>query len=351
MPIENINKSNILVIDDEPMNVEILSELFEIHEFENVTGETNPVQAVELYREKDYDLVLLDINMPVLDGFAVMNKFIEISKSQPPPILVLTALNDSETKIHALNTGASDFLTKPFDEQEVFCRVNNLLENHLNKKYLKDMNNILEAKVAQRTNELAQSQQEALESLAYAAEFRDKDTASHTVRVGWYSRLLGEKIGISGNELEVLFQAAPMHDIGKIGIADSILMKPGKLTPEEWKIMQSHSEVGAEILGHHSSPLMQAAKEIAMYHHEKWDGSGYPKGLAGTEIPINARVVIVADIFDALTIDRPYKDAWEVTKAIDYIEGESGRFFDPEIVQAFTDIIPEFLRVREEFKD
>jgi len=349
--LEKIKQSKVLVIDDEELNVEILSELFDIHEFENISGETDPVAAVELYKEQDFDLVLLDINMPVMDGFDVLRAFREINKEMPPPVLVLTALIDNNTRIKALSNGASDFLTKPFNQEEVFCRVNNLLEVHLSRKQLNNINHELEEKVQQRTKELMQSQQEALQSLAYAAEFRDKDTALHTVRVGWYSRLLGEKVGIQGDELDMLFQAAPMHDIGKIGIPDEILLKPGKFTPEEWEIMQSHSKIGGEILGRHSSLMMKKAQEIALYHHEKWDGTGYPHNLSGTGIPINARIVIVADVFDALTIDRPYKSAWEIDKAVEYIKEGAGTFFDPDLVMAFSEIIPDFLRIKEAFKD
>jgi len=349
--LDNIKQSKVLVVDDEELNVEILSDLFDIHEFENITSQTDPVAAVKLYKEQDFDLVLLDINMPVMDGFDVLDAFREINKKVPPPVLVLTALIDNNTRIKALSSGASDFLTKPFNQEEVFCRVNNLLEVHLSRKQLSNINHELEQKVLQRTKELMQSQQEALQTLAFAAEFRDKDTALHTVRVGWYSRLLGEQIGIQGDELEMLFQAAPMHDIGKIGIPDEVLLKPGKFTPEEWLIMQNHSKIGGEILGHHSSPMMKKAQEIALYHHEKWDGTGYPHKLSGTGIPINARIVIIADIFDALTIDRPYKNAWKIDKAVEYIQEGSGTFFDPDLVRAFSEIIPDFLRIKEAFKD
>lgn len=355
---QEVKDSRILIIDDEPVNINILQELFELEGFSDITGEPDPVKAVEHYKNEDFDIILLDINMPVLNGFDVMEKLKAFNKASPPPILILTAQHDNNIRIRALKSGASDFLTKPFNDEEVISRVNNLLKMHLGHKSLAIFNQELEKRVAHRTKELTLlteelllNQQEALACLGLAAEYRDMDTASHTIRVGWYSRLLGEKIGIAGNELELLFQAAPMHDVGKIGIPDKILLKPGKFEPDEWKIMQSHTEIGGKILEQNSSILMVTAKEIAICHHEKWDGSGYPNNLAGNDIPINARVVILADVFDALTIERPYKKAWKIDKAIDYIESEAGTFFDPEIVKAFTSSIPEFLKVREEFHD
>lgn len=348
---DKLKNSKILVIDDEAVNVAILEELLDMNGFTDVNGISDPVKAVELYENKEFDVVLLDINMPVLNGFEVMEKFEEINKENPPPVIVLTALHDNDTRMHALNGGASDFVTKPFQPDEIISRVKNLLELHCAKKSLFNLNKELEKRVEQRTHDFIQSQKEALRSLGAAAEYRDMDTASHTIRVGWYSRILGEKIGISGNDLEILFQAAPMHDIGKVGIPDSILLKQGKLTPDEWSVMQSHCVIGARILENHTSPLMIAAKEIAQSHHEKWDGSGYPENLKGNDIPINSRIVIIADIFDALTIERPYKKEWPVDKAVEYIKSESGQFFEPELIKVFDDVLPEFLKIREKFND
>lgn len=348
---ENILNSKILIIDDEQINITVLDALFDSNEFTNIFATTDPVEGVKLYKENDIDLILLDINMPVLNGFEVMTEFSKIQKAIPPPILVLTAQNDNDTRMHALNGGASDFITKPFSMEEVQSRANNLLDMHLSHKALDNFNHELEIKVKERTHQLSQSQQEALECLGYAAEYKDMDTAKHTVRVGWYSRLLGKKIGISGEELEILFQASPMHDVGKIGIPDKILLKPGKFEPDEWAIMQTHCEIGANILNRNSSPLMISAKEIALSHHEKWDGSGYPNNLTGNDIPINARIVILADIFDALTIERPYKKPWTLEKTIEYIMAESGNFFDPDIVKAFSDVQSDFIDVMQRFKD
>lgn len=346
-----LQKSRILIIDDEQVNLAILEELFDLNGFTKIDVTDDPVKSIELYENNDYDLVLLDINMPVMNGFDVMDKYDEINKSNSPPVLVLTALHDEKTRMRALTGGANDFVTKPFQTDEIISRVYNLLELHCAKTSLIQLNKELEQRVEQRTADFITSQKEALRSLGAAAEYRDMDTASHTIRVGWYSRILGEKIGIAGNELDILFQASPMHDIGKVGIPDSILLKQGKLSPEEWATMQSHSEIGARILENHTSPLMLAAKEIALCHHEKWDGSGYPNNLQGNDIPINARLVIIADIFDALTIERPYKKAWPIDKAVDYIKSESGNFFEPELIKIFNDVLPEFLKIREKFKD
>lgn len=346
----NILDSKILIIDDEPVNTTVLEALFDSKNFTNILAITDPVEGVKLYRENDIDLVLLDINMPVLNGFDVMDEFNLIEKSIPPPILILTAQHDNDTRMRALNGGASDFITKPFSMDEVLSRSNNLLDMHLGHKTLATFNHELEIKVEERTQQLALSQKEALDCLSYAAEYKDMDTAQHTIRVGWYSRLLGEKIGVSGEELEILFQASPMHDVGKIGIPDKILLKPGKFEPDEWAIMQTHSEIGANILQGNSSPLMIAAKEIALCHHEKWDGSGYPNNLAGNDIPINARIVILADIFDALTIERPYKKPWTLEKTVEYIMAESGNFFEPDIVKAFSEVQTDFVDIMQRFK-
>lgn len=346
-----LQNSRILIIDDELVNLAVLEELFDLNGFTNVEATDDPVNSIELYKKNDYDLVLLDINMPVMNGFDVMDKYDEINKSNPPPVLVITALHDEQTRMRALTGGANDFITKPFRPDEIVSRVYNLLELHCAKSSLLILNKELEQRVEQRTVDFIKSQKEALRSLGAAAEYRDMDTASHTIRVGWYSRILGEKIGISGNELDILFQAAPMHDIGKVGIPDSILLKQGQLTDDEWSVMQSHSEIGSRILENHTSPLMLAAKEIALSHHEKWDGSGYPHNLKGNDIPVNARLVIIADIFDALTIERPYKKAWAIDKAVDYIKSEAGTFFEPELIKVFSDVLPEFLTIREKFKD
>ena len=347
----DLKSASILVIDDEIFNVEILLDLLETEHFSHVTGESNPVKALELYKEKDFDIVLLDINMPELSGFQVMEAFAKIHKELSPPVLVLTALKDRETRIKALKSGAHDFLEKPFDDEEVVCRVNNLLTMHLSQKLLLKYSVNLEKSVQERTKKIEKTQFEILDCLSYAAEYRDMDTANHTIRVGWYSKIIAEGYGFKNDELELIRHAAPMHDIGKIGISDNILLKPGKLDKEEFEKMQLHSIIGAEILSRSNTRVMKLAKTIALTHHEKWNGKGYPTGLAGQKIPIYGRIVAIADVFDALTMDRPYKKAWPLEKTLDLIASEAGEHFDPQIVKIFMNSLPKILAIREEYAD
>ncbi len=346
-----IKAASILVIDDEPFNVEILLDLLDMNGFSNVIGTSDPVEGVELYKEKEIDLVLLDINMPVMDGFQVMKAFSNVIKTIHPPILVLTALKDREVRLKALNSSARDFLEKPFDSEEVVCRIANLLEMHLSQKLFEKYSITLEKSVQERTRKIEKTQSEILDCLAYAAEYRDMDTANHTVRVGWYSRIIAEKYGFRADELDLIQQAAPMHDIGKIGVSDSILLKPGKLTDDEFDKIKLHSEIGAEILSQSNARVMKCAKIIALTHHEKWNGKGYPKGLKGLKIPIQGRIVAIADVFDALSMDRPYKKAWSLEKILKLLKEESGEHFDPSLVQVFMDALPEILAIREKYQD
>jgi len=346
-----INAASILVIDDEPFNIDILLDLLETGGFTNVTGISEPVEAIQLYKEEDFDLVLLDINMPVFDGFQVMDEFSAITKRIAPPILILTALKDRETRLKALASNARDFLEKPFDDEEVIHRVSNLLEMHLSQKLLEQYSTSLERSVQERTKKIEKTQAEILDCLAYAAEFRDMDTANHTKRVGWYSRIIAEKYGLRDEELDLIQQAAPMHDIGKIGVSDTILLKPGKLDKDEFDKMKLHPEIGADILSKSNARVMKYAKVIALTHHEKWNGKGYPKGLAGLKIPLQGRIVALADVFDALSMDRPYKKAWPIDKITNLITEESGEHFDPHLVKIFLGSLPAILEIREKYKD
>lgn len=345
---KEIKNSKILIIDDEPINLSIASEQLSFDGYQNLTTFINPLEAVEAYKSTDFDLVLLDINMPELDGFAVMEKFSDIDKSLPPPVLILTALIDKKTLNKALKGGARDFLQKPFDEEEILSRVRNLLEMHLAQKIISNYNKNLERVVQKRTQDLLDTQLEIIQRLSFAAEYRDTETADHTVRVGEYSRILGEELGITGQALSDLHHAAPMHDIGKIGIRDDILLKPGKYTPDERKEMEKHTLIGAKILEGETSSLMKTAQEIALNHHECWNGTGYPQGLSGEGIPITGRIVMVADVFDALTMIRPYKKAWTTKDAVSFIEKHSGLMFDPNVVNAFKDRLTDILSLKED---
>jgi len=273
--------------------------------------------------------------MPHLDGFAVMRQLEPyIPKGAFVPILVLTAELLPAVKQTALSIGAKDFLTKPFDTVEVLLRIQNLLETRCLYVKLQHLNETLEAKVEERTRELEDAQFEMLELLARAAEFRDDDTGQHTQRVGQLAGILARAAGVPEKQCELIRQAAKLHDIGKIGIPDSILLKPGKLVAAEYAQMKFHTAWGAKILAASHFPIIQMAADIAMHHHEKWDGTGY-NGLSGEEIPLPARIVALADVFDVLTHARPYKNAWPLDEALTEIRSQSSRLFDPNLVEIF----------------
>ncbi len=346
-----IKAGSILVIDDEPFNVDILVDILESDGFSHVIGVTDPVEGLQLYKDKDFDLVLLDINMPVLDGFQVMDEFSLAIKTIHPPILILTALKDRDIRLKALASSARDFLEKPFDGEEIICRVSNLLEMHLMQKLFEKYSNSLEVSLRERTRKIEETQAEILDCLAYAAEYRDMDTANHTIRVGWYSRIIAEKYGFKGDELDLIQQAAPMHDIGKIGVSDVILLKPGKLDKDEFEKIKLHAEIGAEILSKSNARVMKIARIIALTHHEKWNGKGYPKGLAGLKIPIQGRIVAIADVFDALSMERPYKKAWPMDKTLNLLFEEAGEHFDPQLVDIFMEVLPAILEIKDKYED
>ena len=340
--------ASILVVDNDPFNID---SVLNTEGFTNVMVINNPAEAVQLYKDQDFDLVLLDICLPEMDGFQLMDQLSMAIKDLHPPVLVLTALKDREIRLKALNSIAQDFLQKPFDKEELVCRVSNLLEMHNSQKLLENYSRSLEKLAQERTKKIEKTQTEILDCLAYAAEYRDMDTANHTIRVGWYSRIIAEKYGFKDDELNLIQQAAPMHDIGKIGISDSILLKPGKLDKAEFEKMKLHTEIGAEILSKSNSRIMKYAKIIALSHHEKWNGAGYPKGLAGYKIPISGRIVALADVFDALSMKRPYKTPWPLEKILNLIKEESGEHFDPHLVKVFLDSLPAILEIKEKYED
>jgi len=342
----NVKNSKILIIDDEAINIAILHEILQSLGFNNITSFTDPVKAVENHKNNDYDLILLDIMMPVLDGFGVLQRIQNHNKKLTPPVIVLTADTNTETRRRALREGAQDFILKPYDDIEFTCRTLNILKMHCFHKQILENNTQLEEAVTKRTHELLATQQDIIRLLGSVAEYRDTDTAEHTIRVGEYSLILGQALGIEREKLTLIHHAAPMHDLGKIGISDKVLLKQGKFTPEERKEMEAHAEIGAKILNIGSNPLLKVARDIAMSHHEQWDGNGYPKGLKGEEIPFCARVVMVADVFDALTMSRPYKDPWPDEEAINYINEHSGSMFDPKIVNAFNKVIKQILKIK-----
>lgn len=331
-----LQSARFLIVDDELANIRVLEKIFEKWGCFNVESTLNPRDTATLYASFQPDIILLDLMMPEMDGFAVMEQLKTlIPEGTYVPILVLTADVAALTKRKALATGAKDFLTKPFDAAELFLRVCNLLETRFLHLELHNQNRVLEDKVEERTRALEQAELVTLECLAAAAEYRDDDTGRHTQRVGHTAALIARQLGVGARRAGALQQAAPLHDVGKIGIADDILLKPGKLAPEEFAIMQRHTLIGAGILSRHNTPLLQLAAGIALSHHERWDGSGYPHGLKGEEIPLEGRIVAVADVFDALTHERPYKKAWPIEAATAEIQRQTGSQFDPAVVTAF----------------
>jgi putative two-component system response regulator len=331
--------ARILIIDDQPANIEVLKRILRSAGFVSVNSTTDPSIGVALVQSWSPDLVLLDLHMPRLDGFAVLEAIRpQLSGGNYLPVLMLTADSSDETKRRVLAGGVKDFLTKPFDATEVVLRIENLLETRSLYTTVRKQNDLLEQRVAKRTRELEEAQVEILQRLAAAAEFRDDDTGEHTQRVGHLAALLAIGIGLSVAQIDLIRRAAPLHDVGKIGIPDSILLKPGRLTQEERRIMRTHATIGAAMLVGGHSTLVQTAESIARRHHERWDGKGYPDGFSGDHIPIEARIVSVADFFDALTHKRPYRPAWSLEKAIGKIVAESGRHFDPVVVNALLAI-------------
>ncbi|GMR21337.1 MAG: two-component system response regulator [Gammaproteobacteria bacterium] len=349
---DDILQAKILVVDDEPSNLRLLKRLLAIEGYNNVITVSDPREVCPRHAEENFDLILLDINMPHMDGFAVME---ELKAMQPNhtylPVLVLTAQIDRETRLRALNNGARDFLTKPFDRQEALNRIHNILEVHSLHKTIRNQNEGLESRIRERTQELYDTRLEIVQRLGRAAEYRDNETGNHIIRMSKYSQLLALAAGMNEYEAEQILHASPMHDIGKIGIPDNILLKPGKLDAEEWKIMQSHTTIGDRILSGSSTELLELAREIAMTHHERWDGSGYPNSLKGEEIPLYGRIVALCDVFDALTSERPYKKAWTVEDAMMEVHRSSGTHFDPHLVELFEDILQDILAVMAKYRD
>lgn len=330
---------SLLVIDDQPENIRLLVRILSQAGYLNITTATDPSRVSELHALCKPDIVLLDLHMPAYDGFAVLEKLAPFTHGvERLPVVMITGDDSSEVKRRALSLGAKDFISKPFDQAEVVLRIQNLLETRFLHQELRRQNSDLEKKVTERTRELEESQMEMLERLAAAVEFRDDDTGDHTKRVGLVSGRLAEAIGLGTAAAELVRRAAPLHDIGKVGIPDGILLKPGPLTPEERTIMQTHTTIGSRMLSKGRSELVRLCQRIARSHHERWDGAGYPDGLSQQAIPLEARIVAVADFLDALTHDRPYRGARTVAETLDAIVAASGAHFDPVVVEALTRI-------------
>jgi response regulator RpfG family c-di-GMP phosphodiesterase len=327
----------ILAVDDEDSNLLLLRRILERAGYSQVVVTTDPTRVPGMFIADPPDLVLLDLHMPQMDGFELMERLGSLTDDGcDVPFLVLTADATEETKRRALSVGARDFLTKPLDQIELLLRVRNLLQVQLLQGRLQAHNATLEDEVAERTRDLEQARLEILNRLALAAEYRDDDTQQHASRIGRMCAQLALGLGLPDDEVELIRRAAPLHDVGKIGIPDAILLKPGRLTGEEFEVMKAHAQIGAEILSGSRSPLLQLAERIALSHHERWDGAGYPKGVPGDEIPLAGRIAAVADVFDALTHARPYKDPWPMDEAVQEVLAQRGTQFDPRVLDAFA---------------
>lgn len=330
-----LKTATILIVDDEAANVLLLERMLQQDGYTRILSTTDSAAAVALCAGQPPDIVLLDLHMPSPDGFEVMELLAPWIQERWFPILVLSSDVTPEATERALATGARDFVSKPFNAKEVLLRIKNLLEVRFLQLELRKQNLTLDQRVRERTEDLRIARLNALDRLALAAEYRDDDTREHTRRVGRTSALIARTLGLSDEIVELIGIAAPLHDVGKIGTPDHILLKPRKLNDEEFKLMQRHVEIGRSILSGSNEPVLEMSAQIALTHHERWDGSGYTAGLHGTEIPLAGRIVAVADVFDALTHDRPYKRAWTIEAALDEIHALSGRQFDPAVLEAF----------------
>lgn len=335
--------STIMVIDDQDANVALLRKILGSAGYRRIEAETDARRMLDRFDEHRPDVILLDLHMPHLDGFAVLERLRPKIGASYLPVIVLTADATPEARLRALAAGATDFLTKPFDINEVVLRVRNVVETQRLYRQLERFNAGLELRVQERTRELEESYLDTVDRLATAAELRDDATGEHIVRVGRTSGLIAARLGLPASEVETIERAATLHDVGKIGVPDAILLKPGLLTEEEFAQVKTHTVIGARILAGATSGLLRAAEEIARFHHERWDGCGYA-GLRGARIPLHARIVAVADAYDAMTSDRPYKDAIDPEWALEEIAACSGTQFEPAIVDAFLGLDPVDLR-------
>lgn len=351
MNVEIQKQARILIVDDEPANLKLLDKMLSGQGYQDLVLIDDPRRVLDTYKEERPDLILLDINMPHLDGYQVMEQLHELNDHLLPPIIILTAQHGKDYLLKALRAGARDFITKPFDRNELLMRARNLLEAQLAHRMTHDQKSVLEDMVRERTEEIRRTRLQIVQRLGMAAEYRDEETGNHILRMSHISALLARSIGWSEAKCELMLLASPMHDIGKIGIPDNVLLKPGKFEPEEWEIMKTHATIGGQLLDGDDSDLMQMAQSIALTHHEKWDGSGYPNGLAGEAIPLAGRIAALADVFDALTSERPYKKAWTVEAAIDLIRENSGKHFDPVLVETFLEQLPGILEITRRYSE
>ncbi len=350
MPFEEPDV-DVVIVDDNEINVTLLRHLVKAIEGAVPITFTDSAAGLQYCLDNDPDLVVIDYMMPPPDGMAFIEAFRQHPGRQDTPLLMITANQDSEVRHRALTLGASDFLTKPVDKTEFRARARNMLMLRQSQKRLADRAAWLAEEVAKATGEIIRRERETIIRLSKAAEYRDPETGAHILRMANYSRIIARHLGMSHADLDLIQDAAPMHDIGKVGTPDHILLKPGRLDPDELVIMRQHASIGYEILKDSPSPLLQKAAVIALTHHEKFDGSGYPNQLKGQDIPLDGRIVAIADVFDALTSERPYKKAWAIDDAVTFLHDNSGSHFDPECLAAFFRNWDEVLDIRNRYSD
>ena len=343
--------STVLIVDDEIDNIELLEQILSQEGYTSLISTKDSRMAQDLYIKHQPDLVILDLMMPYLDGFEVITRLSEIEKESYAPILVLTAQADYDNRLRALEGGARDFLGKPFDYLEVLCRTRNILEVRILNKKLKGSNTDLEKIVRERTIDLEKTQLEIIHRLGRASEYRDRKSGLHSVRISRLCKRLAQAYGLKPKDCELIENASPLHDVGKIGIPDEILLKTGELEPEEWRIMKSHPEIGAKILSGSNSELLQLAEKIALTHQERWDGTGYPKRLEGEEIPLEGRIVALCDAFDSIIHHRPYAQSLSCEGAMELIEEKKGIDFDPVLVEVFRKNLSDMIHIIEIYSD
>ena len=347
----DIHGARILIVDDNPTNVLLLERMLGQAGYARVISTTDPTTVSALYAAERFDLILLDLMMPEMDGFQVMEQLRESADDDYLPVLVLTARIDGDARMRALDLGAKDFITKPFQNAEVLLRIRNMLEVRQAYNQRRWYSEILEAEVRMRTRELVDTQFEIIRRLARAGEYRDNETGMHVIRVGKSTHRLALAAGLGERESELMLHASTMHDVGKIGVPDRVLLKPGRLDGSEWGIMKRHARMGADILEGHAAEVMRMARSIALTHHERWDGSGYPNALKGEDIPLEGRITAICDVFDALMSKRPYKQPWPVEEAVEEIRRGSGTSFDPHLVPRFLDILESVIDIRRRYSD
>lgn len=349
--------SKILVVDDEKQNLKLIETILAPLNYKVILANDGE-EALLKVREDMPDLILLDIMMPKMDGFEVARRLKQNNTTMIIPIVMVTSLGELEDKVKALDAGADEFLVKPVDSIELKARIKSLLKVKVYNDTIRDYQKSLETEVNLKTKELRNAYEqvkavtfETINKLSKAAEYLDDSTAAHLQRISRYVAAIARELKLDDRTVESILYASPMHDVGKIGIPDSILMKPGKLTPEEWEIMKTHTVIGGKILEGSEQKLIQMAETIALTHHEKWDGTGYPKGMKGKEIPVEGRITAIADVFDALTSKRPYKDAFSFSSSLAIIKDSRGSHFDPDIVDAFLRLEGEIRGIFEHFQE